>query len=128
MSRKPYTSEKFFPVFISTKLVESKIIKDVYKIDLHSKIKCDSSIKYLYAVTVKVRDDLHLIVTSEKNSFPNPESGSHFVCLFDGKSHLNYGSSDNYADPIHFLDKAIEIIKQEVQELREENIVFKKSK
>jgi hypothetical protein len=51
-------------------------------------------------------------VAAERNQMASirPGSGSHFICGYDGQSHLNYGSSDDWADKDRFLAKARELV------------------
>ena len=51
------------------------------------------------------------IVASEVNNFAERFGGrSHFLGVFDGTGHANYGTSDDWGDPDKFTAKALEII------------------
>jgi hypothetical protein len=52
------------------------------------------------------------VVAAESNQLAGMKlgGGSHFICGYDGESHLNYGSSDDYAGRDRFLVKARELV------------------
>jgi hypothetical protein len=51
-------------------------------------------------------------VAAERNQLAGMKlgGGSHFICGYDGESHLNHGDSDDYADRDRFLAKARELV------------------
>ena len=52
-------------------------------------------------------------VTSEVNATAKQlGGGSHFLCVFDGDRHLNYGSSDDWADEAKFCAEALRIVRK----------------
>lgn len=56
-------------------------------------------------------------VAAERNQLAGTGlgGGSHFICGYDGGSHLNYGSSDDYADRDKFLARAVELVREHLQ-------------
>ncbi len=114
-----------FPILIEANLVEKLELKNDYNIEFYSKIICESSIEYLYAITLKKQGKTIMMVTSEKNNYSDLTNGSHFLCQIERFSHSNYGDSNDYANPEIFAAQAAAIIKKKVTELENEEIVFK---
>jgi hypothetical protein len=49
-------------------------------------------------------------VAAEKNSMQDELGGdSHFLGVFPGTGHMNFGASEQWADLDHFVEKAIEV-------------------
>jgi hypothetical protein len=73
-------------------------------------IRSVGQIQYRYLLAVYDRATQHpvYIVASEVNSMhASHGGGSHFLCVFDGTRHLNFGDDDAWADADTFLRKAL---------------------
>lgn len=72
------------------------------------------SVKYRYIMAVL--DEARLpcfIVSSEVNSLARIRGGgSHFLCIFDGEGHLNFGGSDDWGDEAKFVAEAMRIVRE----------------
>jgi hypothetical protein len=54
-------------------------------------------------------------VASERNQLASSLGGSsHFLCAYDGGTHLNYGSSNDWADREKFLSRARELVREKL--------------
>jgi hypothetical protein len=75
-------------------------------------IESTGSIQYKYMIGVYDENRQAVFyVTSEVNRVAKRHGGgSHFLCIFNGGSHLNKGGSDDWADEEKFTEKAMEII------------------
>ena len=70
--------------------------------------------KYEYMV-IAVDDSHHtrLYVTAEVNPLAKRfGGGSHFLGVFDGASHINHGSADDWADGEVFRARAVQLIRE----------------
>ena len=85
-----------------------------YTVILFDQIVSSGPAKYLYLVIAL--DDSHhtrLYVTAEVNPMAKRfGGGSHFLGVFDGTSHVNHGSSDEWADGEKFLGRAVQLIRE----------------
>ena len=83
-------------------------------------IVSDGLIQYEYIIEVSKQDDFFpcLYITSERRDSGDENDGgndlndldSHFLCLFQNDKHLNYSSSNDWADADKFEQEAITIL------------------
>jgi hypothetical protein len=79
---------------------------------LFDDIKSASMIEYRYILATFANGSKEpcLFVTSEVNKMAElDDGGSHFLCGFIDDQHVNYGSSDDWADVDKFEQKALDI-------------------
>jgi hypothetical protein len=80
---------------------------------LFGELACGGSVEYLYVLAVSpINDENNLFyVTAEKSGMQDviPGGGSHFLCCFEGGTHSNFGSSDEWADVERFEARALEL-------------------
>jgi hypothetical protein len=75
-------------------------------------VEFQGTIEYLYVMPVfKMPENRFcLCVTSETNRlYGQGEQRSHFLGLFDGQRHRNYGASDDWSDIEKFTVRALEL-------------------
>jgi hypothetical protein len=77
-------------------------------------IEAAGSVEYRYILAVF--DELRqpcFFVASEVNSMaPSFGGGSHFLGVFDGEGHLNFGDSDDWGDETKFTAEALRIVRE----------------
>jgi len=79
---------------------------------LFGELACAGAIEYIYVLAVSPIDDQTavLYVTAEKNpDVISGDTGSHFLCTFEGGMHSNFGSSDDWADAEKFEARALQV-------------------
>lgn len=54
-------------------------------------------------------------VASEVNAMAQHGGGSHFLGVFPGSGHMNYGASDDFADLEKFSARALEVVAEQLQ-------------
>jgi hypothetical protein len=84
-----------------------------YTVVFYDRIVSPDLVHYEYVAVLFAEGDGDPLMyfTSEKNSSPIPDllrsigvesgadsTGSHFLCVFDGDGHSNYGAADDWAD------------------------------
>jgi hypothetical protein len=93
-----------------------------YVADLVGDLTSTAGVQYLYVLVVRRdgSDEPVLCVASEVNEMHDPaapqagSSGSHFLGLFPGQGHRNYGASNDWADPHRFALAAVSAAKREL--------------
>jgi hypothetical protein len=74
-------------------------------------IEAEGYIQYHFALVVLDNETLEpcCFVTSEVNALAQEQGSgdSHFLCAFDGEGHINYGSSNDWADIEKFTQAAL---------------------
>jgi hypothetical protein len=86
---------------------EARLIKD---------IRAHGHIRYLYILQLSKDGTPCLYISSEENAMAAElGGGSHFLCAFEGDTHLNFGCSDKWADFKTFKAKSIEMAKERLK-------------
>lgn len=84
-----------------------------YTIGLYDQIVSAGTVQYAFIVAV-FNDSTGkpvYFVASEVNLLAGTlGGGSHFLGVFDGQGHANLGDSDDWADPLKFFPKAVELV------------------
>ena len=83
-----------------------------YEAVLLGDIQSAGLIKYEYVLQVihKATRMPCLYVAAEENEMANVlGGGSHFLCVFQGGDHRNYGDSDDWADVDKFATRALQL-------------------
>lgn len=77
-------------------------------------IKSVGMVQYLYALQVLKKGEERpvLWITSEANMMARMGGGSHFLCAFHNGQHLNFGSSDDWANLDAFEAAALEKVRE----------------
>ena len=72
------------------------------------------AIEYLYIMVVygEERQPCYFVASEVNAMAAHFGGGSHFLGLFDGDSHANCGSSDDWADEAKFTAEALRIIRE----------------
>ncbi len=80
-----------------------------YTAGLFDQVEAAGGIQYAYIVAVYDATGAPVyFVTSEVNAMAAElGGGSHFLCAFDGDRHLNFGTSDQWADAEAFFPEAL---------------------
>jgi hypothetical protein len=97
-----------------------------YRAVVVTDLKSLGTVEYLYIMPVfrAGTDEVCLCVASEKNemygrNFPGDRTieprGSHSLGLFPGQGHMNFSSSNDWADLEKFTVKALEIARQHLK-------------
>jgi hypothetical protein len=84
-----------------------------YRATLLGNIVAAGSIQYGYVLTVrrKADDSIVLHVATEENALAGMIGGGRFfLCMFESGQHLNFGSSDDWADCDLFAARALELV------------------
>ncbi|WP_372365566.1 hypothetical protein [Candidatus Uabimicrobium sp. HlEnr_7] len=105
------------PAIESADVLESTA-NDIYNARLFGKIQALGGIQYLYVLAVYRAGETApcTFITSEVNSMADAfGGGSHFLCAFADGSHLNFGSSDEWAVLEKFKEKAFQMAKEYVE-------------
>lgn len=88
-----------------------------YRALLMDNIQASGRVQYLYVLEVYAPTGGRcLAVASEKNSFPDPdEPPSYFLGVFHGDCHDNFGRAEKWGDLDKFVERALEIVCEELQ-------------
>jgi hypothetical protein len=82
-----------------------------YSASIVTDVQSIGSVQYLYLLFLYSDSDLPIYyVSSEINEMGT--GGSHFLCAFEQEGHVNYGSSDKWADYHEFVTQAIKLVGQ----------------
>jgi hypothetical protein len=77
-------------------------------------IQSAGGIQYAYLVGVfdNATKQPVYFVSSEVNSMAELGGGSHFLCVFNGDTHANCGSSDDWGDAEKFFARAMSMVEE----------------
>lgn len=105
------------PAIESSEILEN-FTTDALEARLLGNIQSLGTIKYLYVLAVYRLGETTActFITAEINAMAQVfGGGSHFLCAFADGSHLNFGSSDTWADRENFKEKALAMAKEYVK-------------
>lgn len=103
------------PAFQSAETVQRFRLRD-HSVVLYRDIVAAGTVKYLYlmmvfAGAVEAMEAAVYCVASEVNTMAEElGGGSHFLGVFEGGSHINYGSSNHWAQEASFTTRALELV------------------
>lgn len=102
----------YSPAIVNAKTLE-RFELGPYTAILYGDIEASGMVRYKYILAILNDGEPRLFVSSEVNIMADElGGGSHFLCVFKGDSHLNFGSSDDWADLETFKPKAIEMARE----------------
>jgi hypothetical protein len=115
--------ETVSPLLKFAPLVKSAHVKRKFQagnrmVVLFDDIVAEGSVKYRFIMAV-LDENLRpcFLVTSEVNPLAKRfGGGSHYLGIFDGDSHGNRGSSDDWADEARFMTEALRIIQDKFED------------
>ncbi|BBM86823.1 hypothetical protein [Candidatus Uabimicrobium amorphum] len=105
------------PAIESSEVLES-FTTDIFEARLLGNIQSLGTIKYLYVLSVYRPGETApcTFITAEVNAMAEAfGGGSHFLCAFADGSHMNFGSSDEWADTENFKAEALSMAKEYVK-------------
>lgn len=103
---------------IESSEVSENFTTDTLEARLLENVKSIGTIQYLYVLEVYRLGETNActFITSEVNAMAQVfGGGSHFLCAFADGSHLNFGSSDTWADKENFKERALAMAKEYVK-------------
>jgi hypothetical protein len=103
---------KYMPLVESMNRVSGAPMGEKHTALLFDNIKSAGSVQYAFLLAVFDNEKQKPVyfVASEINSMAAAfGGGSHFLGVFDGSGHANFGSSDDWGDPSKFFPEAIRL-------------------
>jgi len=105
---------KYFPQVKSMNRLSAAPLGSAHAAVSFDQIQSAGGIQYAYLVGVfdNATKQPVYFVSSEVNSMAELGGGSHFLCVFNGDTHANCGSSDDWADAEKFFSRAMNMVEE----------------